>query len=138
MRWRGRRESSNIEDVRGSGGGGFGSPGGFGRNPIRIPMGGRAGGGLSLTTIIILVVIYFALRACGVDPLGMDQAGSPGGVPGGGGQIAQEEGQPANDEMKQFVATILAETEALCRNRPGFMSREAWRAGQVSRMGAAG
>jgi len=36
------------------------------------------------------------------------------------------------------VARILAETEALCRSRPGFMSREEWRAGQVNRMGAAG
>ncbi|MEP4294046.1 MAG: neutral zinc metallopeptidase, partial [Rhizobiaceae bacterium] len=41
MRWRGRRESSNIEDVRsggdsggrrGGGGGGFRLPGGLGRN----------------------------------------------------------------------------------------------------------
>ena len=34
--------------------------------------------------------------------------------------------------------TILAETEALCRNRPGFVSRAEWRAEQVTRMGAAG
>ena len=43
-------------------------PGGFGRNPIRIPM-GRGGGGGGLSTIIILVVLFFALRACGIDPL---------------------------------------------------------------------
>ncbi len=41
-------------------------------------------------------------------------------------------------DIEAPVETILAETEALCRNRPGFMSREAWRAGQVSRLGAAG
>jgi catechol-2,3-dioxygenase len=33
--------------------------------------------------------------------------------------------------------TILRDTEALCKSRPGFMSREAWRAAQVARMGAA-
>ncbi|HTV70615.1 MAG TPA: neutral zinc metallopeptidase [Rhizobiaceae bacterium] len=115
MRWRGRRESSNVEDTRGSGGGGgFRMPGGFGRSPggggIRIPTGGRSGG-LSISTIIILVVLFFALRACGIDPLDM-LAGGGGGVPGGGGQIVeQEDGTQANDEMKQFVGVVLAETE---------------------------
>lgn len=111
MRWRGRRESDNIEDGRGQGGG-MRLPGGFGRSGggpgnIRIPM-GKSGGGLS--TIIILVVLFFALRACGIDPLEM-LAGGSGGVPGGGGQITEEEGTPANDEMKQFVGVVLAETE---------------------------
>jgi catechol 2,3-dioxygenase len=32
--------------------------------------------------------------------------------------------------------TILATTEAMCRNRPGFASRAQWRAAQVARMGA--
>ena len=55
MLWRGRRQSDNIQDSRGAGGGrGMPGGGGFGRNPIRIPMGGRAGGG-GLSTIIILV-----------------------------------------------------------------------------------
>ena len=55
MLWRGRRQSSNIEDARGQGGGG-GLPGGFGDSRVRIPMGrgGRAGGGIG--GIIILVV----------------------------------------------------------------------------------
>ena len=43
MRWRGRRQSDNVQDSRGGGGGGL--PGGFGRNPIRIPIGRSAGGG---------------------------------------------------------------------------------------------
>ena len=69
MLWRGRRQSDNIQDSRGSGGGrGMPGGGGFGRNPIRIPMGGRAGGG-GLSGIIILVVLFFALSACGIDPL---------------------------------------------------------------------
>ncbi len=107
MRWRGRRESSNIDDRRGGGGGGA-FPGGFGRGPSRInlPMGGR-GGGLSFTTIIILVVLFFVLRACGIDPLAMMEAQNPGG----GGNFTQEEGAPASDEMRQFVGVVLAETE---------------------------
>ena len=73
MRWRGRKQSSNIEDHRGSGGGGmFGSPGrGLGRGGrIRFPGSGprraRSGG---IGGIVILVVLFFALRACGIDPM---------------------------------------------------------------------
>jgi len=40
-------------------------------------------------------------------------------------------------DIEAPVETIMKETEALCRNRPGFMSREAWRVAQVTRMGAA-
>lgn len=110
MRWRGRRQSSNIEDLRGSRGGfggGLGRGGGF-----RIPVGGTRSGGFSLTTIVILVVLFFALRACGIDPLAMLEGG---GIPGGQTQVqpSQPGGQTAqpSDEMGQFVATVLAETE---------------------------
>jgi predicted metalloprotease len=110
MRWRGRRQSDNVQDQRGAGGGlggGLGRGGGF-----RIPVGGARTGGFSFSTIIILVVLFFALRACGIDPLAMLEGG---GVPGqtqvqpsqpGGTQTAQP-----SDEMGQFVATVLAETE---------------------------
>jgi len=105
MRWRGRRESSNIDDQRGSGGG---IPGGFGRTPMRIPIGrGGGGGGLSLGTVAILVVLFFALRACGIDPLAILE----GQQQPGGGQFTQEENAPASDEMRQFVGVVLAETE---------------------------
>ena len=40
-------------------------------------------------------------------------------------------------EIEAPVEVIERETEALCRNRPGFMSREQWRAAQVTRMAAA-
>jgi predicted metalloprotease len=113
MLWKGRRQSSNVEDNRSSGG----LPGGFGRGGrpggFRIPMGrGGSGGGMSISTIVILVVLFFALRACGIDPLDMLAGGS--GTPGGGGQITETTDPgavPANDEMKQFVSTVLAETE---------------------------
>jgi predicted metalloprotease len=111
MLWKGRRQSDNIEDVRGQGGEG-GIPGGFGRNsggPVRIPI-GRSSGGLSISTIIIIVVLYFALRACGIDPLQM-LSEDRGGQPDGGGTVTQDVSSPGSDEMKQFVATVLAETE---------------------------
>ena len=56
MRWRGREQSSNVEDRRGQSGGsgggfgrgGFGFPGGLGGGPrIGIPTGGRGGGSAS-------------------------------------------------------------------------------------------
>ena len=40
-------------------------------------------------------------------------------------------------DIEAPVEVIERETEALCRNRPGFMSREQWRAAQVMRMAAA-
>lgn len=102
MRWRGRRQSNNIEDRRGARG-----SSGFGRGaPVRIPI-GRGGGGLSFTGLIILVVAFFALRAMGIDPLAM-----LGQEPaGGGGQFTQEEGTQASDDMRAFVGVVLAETE---------------------------
>jgi catechol-2,3-dioxygenase len=41
-------------------------------------------------------------------------------------------------DVEAPVETILAQTEALCRSRPGFMSRADWRRAQVERMGVAG
>ena len=114
MLWKGRRQSDNVEDQRGSGGG-FG--GGLGRQPgqFRIPIGGRAGGG-GLSTIVILVVLFFALKACGIDPMQILAGGGGGEIaPGsGGGQITDNSARTApqtDDEMKQFVSTVLAETE---------------------------
>ncbi|WEX11221.1 neutral zinc metallopeptidase [Chelativorans sp. AA-79] len=97
MRWRGRRESSNIEDRRRAGGGLSGMRRG---GPIRIPIGGRTGGG-GLGTIIILVILFFGLRALGIDPLQMLDEGT-------GQQTVQQTG---NDEERQFVAVVLADTE---------------------------
>lgn len=107
MLWKGRRQSSNIEDRRGGG-----MPGGRigGGGPIRLPIGRGAGGG-GLSGIIILVVLFFALRACGIDPLQM--------LEGGGQQIGfdrQTQGQTGTtsqptDQEAQFVSVVLAETE---------------------------
>lgn len=112
MRWKGRRQSDNVEDRRGQGGG---QAGGIGRGGgrIRIPVGsgrsvGLGGGGIS--TIVILVVLFLVLKAIGIDPLqvltgdGFDQATTPG-------QEQVSGGTPADDEMIQFMRTVLAETE---------------------------
>jgi catechol-2,3-dioxygenase len=40
-------------------------------------------------------------------------------------------------DIEAPVETIERETETLCRNRPGFMSRAEWRAAQVTRMAGA-
>ncbi len=83
MDWRGRRTSNNIEDRRAGGGRTM-----------------RRGGGIGLI-IVLLVGLFF-----GVDL-------SP--FMGGGGMVT-EEAAPAgpnaiDDEMEQFVAVVLAETE---------------------------
>jgi len=121
MRWQGRRESQNIEDRRGDGGGaggGFGGgfpglPGGSGRGgggPIRI--GGGKGG------IAILIVAVIVLWFLGINPLtllegGLDPTSSGPGQVTRQAQAPQPGGQQtaANDEMKRFVAVVLAETE---------------------------
>ena len=114
MQWRGRRQSGNVEDRRGQGGGfgGLGRMGG-GRSPIGLPGGRRAaGGGLGLGTIVVLLVLAWAF---GINPLQI-----LGGLGGGGGSPIQigpqpgtevgETGVPA-DEGGQFIATVLADTE---------------------------
>ncbi|WP_137933428.1 KPN_02809 family neutral zinc metallopeptidase [Mesorhizobium comanense] len=116
MLWRGRRQSDNIEDDRsdsGSGGGLGGSPGQF-----RIPIGGSSGGGMSLSGLIIFAVVaLIAWGVFGINPLQLLNGDGGSLLPGGGGQISDNSGgqnsgtTPANDEMKQFVATVLAETE---------------------------
>ncbi len=108
MRWRGRRQSSNIEDRRG--GGGF-IPGGGrgGRMPIGFPTGGRAraGGGLGIGAVILILVVAWV---GGINPLDLlSGGGTPVIVDDGGGTTART-GTPA-DEGAQFVATVLADTE---------------------------
>jgi len=107
MRWRGRRQSDNIEDMRGSRGG-FGGPG---RGGFRIPIGGVRSSGMSISTIVILVVIFFALRACGIDPLAMLDGGPMPGQTQSRQPVPEGQSAQPSDEMGQFVATVLAETE---------------------------
>ncbi len=101
MQWRGRRQSDNVEDRRGGGtmgGGGF-----------RIPIGGggRGGGGIGIGGLVLILGICWLT---GINPLTL----LSGGDIVGGGSGYEQSGQrrtPANDEMSQFVRTVLADTE---------------------------
>lgn len=99
MRWRGQRESSNIEDDRGRGGGmQAGMPGG-----LRIPIGGRGGIGIVGFLILLALMLFF-----GIDPSVLFEQGQPlSNQP----QITRPATTAANDEQKQFVAVVLADTE---------------------------
>lgn len=111
MQWKGRRQSNNVKDMRGANRGG-----GFSRGPgFRIPIGGggprRGGaGGIGIGGIVVLLVLFFALRACGIDPMAI-LAGDPNFAPQQQTQNQQPGGLQNNDEAGQFVATVLAETE---------------------------
>ena len=105
----GRRESDNIEDVRGQsdGGGPIGRGGGF-NIPGGIPL-----GGFSFRTIIIFAVIYFGLKLfLGIDLLQI-LSGEPSGQVGSSYSQSQSSGNKTaqNDEMKKFVSIVLADTE---------------------------
>lgn len=109
MLWKGRRQSSNIEDRRGMGGG-MRFPGGG----MRFPGGGRMrGGGLGLGGIVILLIIAWVL---GIDPLALLSGQiDPGGYerqtagpdPADPGSFTSPEGE----ELKEFVSVVLADTE---------------------------
>jgi len=101
MRWDDFRRSDNVEDDRGGGGGGGG---GFG-----LPMGG---GGLGIGTIVVLGLIGWAL---GIDPSLLIGGAE---VLSGGNNARYEQPAPSNtqrgtpnDQMGQFVAAILGNTE---------------------------
>ena len=91
MRWEGNRESGNVEDVRGSGGGGF-------------PIGG---GGLSIGAVVIALV---GGAIFGINPLTILSM-----LSGGGGapttQQAPAHAPPADDRGAKFVSVVLADTE---------------------------
>jgi len=124
------RESQNVEDRRGEGGGrgfGFPFPGAGGRGGgIQIPIGGRRGG-FSFTTLLIIGAIMLLF---GINPLDLLRGGA--GPGGGMGQLPRmdpnvgqgrnpynipglpgsERGQVAsNDQTKVFVSRVLADTE---------------------------
>ncbi len=97
MRMDGEEESSNVEDVRGMGGGG----GGFG-------IGGR---GIGLGGVVVALVAGWIF---GVNPLTI--LGLMGGGGGGGGQVVQQgpaPAPPANDAQARFVSKVLHSTEVV-------------------------
>ena len=85
MQWRGRGESSNVEDRRGMGGGRMG-----------LPLGGGIGG-------IVLLLALSALT--GINPLELI-----GGVSGPAEEVGSG-APPANDPQSQFIRVVLGDTE---------------------------
>lgn len=86
MRWRGERQSSNIEDRRGMGG--------VGRVAV--------GGGLGTIVIMVLALLF------GVDPQRLLEQVPSEQPPATQGSRPQNVGE---DDMKQFVGVVLAKTE---------------------------
>lgn len=115
MRWQGRRQSDNVEDQRGEGGG---LPGGIGRGGgFRFPGGSgiRTARGGGFTGILILAAIFLFLKFCtNIDPMQiLVDSGGGGGqlVPGQSQAPSGDTSVKSDDEMTQFVRTVLAETE---------------------------
>jgi predicted metalloprotease len=94
MRWEGNRESDNVEDRRGDGGGGGFS---FG------------GGSLGIGGVVVALVLSYVLGVSPSTILGLMSGGAPQ-------QQAQTRTAPANDETTRFVRTVLADTEDVWGN----------------------
>ena len=92
MRWDGNRESENVEDRRGQGGG----------SPV---FGGRS---IGIGTIVVALIGGWVL---GINPLTLLGMLSGGGSPVAVQQPAPAGRVPADDTMARFVSTVLADTE---------------------------
>jgi hypothetical protein len=96
MKWRRARRSDNIEDRRGQ----------RAQMPIRLPgnlrLGRKTGGAGGLVVLAIFALAIFA----GVDP-----ATLLGGLQTGPSNTQVSRPAPANDEMTQFMAAVLGDTE---------------------------
>ncbi len=90
MRWRGERQSDNVEDRRG----------------MSISRGAKVGGigGLGLVAVVVISMLM------GVDPSSIlqvvEQNTQPSSI-----SVEQSATTAANDDMRNFVAVVLAETE---------------------------
>jgi len=113
MRWKGRRQSSNVEDRRGSSGGGFGGL-------------GRGGGGSGLLRLLPLAFRFLGVKGTVVAVLGVVaysyfSGGGLGGLLGGlsGTPVQTSESRPSGrveqsaqeKELVDFVKVVLADTE---------------------------
>ncbi|MEQ8161029.1 MAG: neutral zinc metallopeptidase, partial [Smithellaceae bacterium] len=88
MRWRGERESDNVEDRRG----------------MSISRGAKVGGLSGLGLVAVIVISMFL----GIDPsmLLQNVSQQPSAV-----SKQQSTGTAQDDDMRRFVAVVLAETE---------------------------
>jgi len=141
VRWRGRRQSENVEDRRGQSrrrGFPFPFPRGQSGRGMRIPLPrGRAGRGSGIGLVGILLIIGVALLL-GIDPRAILTGGGPG--PQTGREVAFPDlnipdlpdssdpasaqrqfpapttGAQSNDNLARFVSVILADTEDVWRD----------------------
>ena len=92
MRWQGRRESDNVEDIRG-----------------RRSM-GRTGAGLGCGGVILVLVIAFAT---GQDPLALLQMveGTRASLPSSPAPADPRGSAAVHDELGKFASVVLADTE---------------------------
>lgn len=97
MKWQGERESDNVSDVRGSGGGG-----GFG--------GGRS---IGIGSVVVALVAGWIFGVNPLTVLGLLEGGAPGTEPA----RTQGHAPAANDTSARFVAAILASTEDVWTER---------------------
>jgi len=92
MRWKGRRESTNVEDRRG------------------MPSKGLALGGGGIGTLVIMALVWFLTG----DPQKAMQV--PQRAPQGGG-AAQNRPAGEDDEAKNFLEVVLADTEDVWKDQ---------------------
>lgn len=109
MRWKGRRQSQNVEDRRRAG---------PTRRPRRSPFGRGFGGRrpaqkLSGRGIVVLLLIAGVIWLLGGNPLTLLQGGLSGGglAPSPGPSASSAPIDPAEEELAAFVKTVLADTE---------------------------
>ena len=89
MRWRGERESDNVEDRRG----------------MSLSRGAKVGGIGGLGLVAVVIVSMFL----GVDPTTVLQGLS--GMQQTSSTVSQSNAPPVNDDMKKFVSVVLGQTE---------------------------
>ena len=117
MRWQGGRKSSNVEDRRGQSAGYGGSGAGL-LNFIPLLVRSKAG----RVMLLIAVVVFFGSRLLGIDLLPLLLGGADNTA-----SQAPRELSPAEKEMGDFVAVVLADTEDTWRaifSRQGAVYRE--------------
>lgn len=86
MRWRDRRQSSNVDDQRSLSGKGL-----------------AVGGGLGTVVVLVLALLF------GADPRQLLDQMRSGPAPDG--QTTQRQTNPEEEELKRFVSVVLADTE---------------------------
>lgn len=92
MQWRGRRQSSNVDDQRGRSGGG-----GFGGLPIK--------GGIGVVVIIVIISLITGNNPLALlEQIPLDNSPSVS-------QSTPYTASPEEDELSQFVKVVLADTE---------------------------